>query len=184
MHTRNKIVTIAAATTVVVAIGGAAMASDPTSGNTFTGCVNIATGYLRVIDTSRSGDRGHCITRPGVLRETQITWNQQGVPGPTGSTGPQGPAGPAGTPGTAAVSTYLAPETIVEVMAGTNQFVHSSCNPGDVAISRQIHNVNETLLVSIDGPELSDPTEWTLGVNNVSTLGQEIILSAVCLHNG
>ncbi len=100
-----------AVTTAVLAVGvagGVASASIPDAGTgLFHGCVNNLTGVLRVIDPSKSGALGHCITGPGPLQETAITWNQTGPQGPSGlkgdkgDPGPAGPAGPQGPPGPA-----------------------------------------------------------------------------------
>ena len=73
----------------------------PDDGGTFHGCVNNATGVVRIVDPSKAGALGSCITTGvAALRETAISWNQQGVPGSAwgdrvqhGATGPQGPAG-------------------------------------------------------------------------------------------
>jgi uncharacterized repeat protein (TIGR02543 family) len=80
---------------------GVVGASVPDSGtNTFHGCVNDATGVMRVIDPAKSGQLGACITTKGVLHETAITWNQQGVPGVAGAQGVAGAPGTNGTNGT------------------------------------------------------------------------------------
>ena len=76
----------------LTAAAGIAYASIPDSGGVFHGCVNKATGVLRVIDTAKTGALGSCIAS-GPLAETAISWNQ------TGPKGPQGPAGPQGAPG-------------------------------------------------------------------------------------
>jgi hypothetical protein len=86
-----------AALTVVTT--GIAVGAVPDLGtHSFHGCVNKATGILRVIDPAKSGSLGNCITS-GVLAETAITWNQVGSAGPAGAAGPPGPAGPAGPKG-------------------------------------------------------------------------------------
>src|SRR6476659_361781 len=85
--------------------GGISWASIPDSGSVYHGCVNKATGILRVVDTTKSGTLGACITTAGALQEQAITWNQvgpagpAGVAGPVGATGPAGPAGPRGDKG-------------------------------------------------------------------------------------
>ena len=85
---------------------GAASAAVPSADGTFDGCVNNATGVVRVVDESKPGSLGQCITTgPSVLREMAITWSQtgpigpQGVPGPPGADGHQGVAGPPGADG-------------------------------------------------------------------------------------
>jgi type VI secretion system secreted protein Hcp len=83
--------------------GGAfAAAAIPGADGTITGCYTSAGGQqgnLRVIDEGQACAKG----------ETQIKWNQKGVPGdrgpegPQGPLGPQGPQGPAGANGTEAI---------------------------------------------------------------------------------
>ena len=103
----------AAFTSVGLLAGGAvvATAAMPDNGGVYHGCINDATGVLRVVDSSKSGQLGACISTKGVLHETAITWNQTGpagtagaigapgVAGPAGAAGAQGPAGPAGALG-------------------------------------------------------------------------------------
>ncbi|MDQ1424824.1 MAG: trimeric autotransporter adhesin [Acidimicrobiaceae bacterium] len=84
-----------------LAWGATAVASIPDAGHVIHGCVNNATGILRAVDTAKSGPLGNCITTPGALQETVITWNQSGPAGPIGVPGPAGPAGLAGLTGPA-----------------------------------------------------------------------------------
>ncbi|WP_426574371.1 hypothetical protein [Aquihabitans sp. McL0605] len=89
----------AVAVTLMLITGtSVARAATATPDTTVHGCINQATGVLRVIDPTKTGGLGHCITSPAALRETELTWNQKGDPGPIG---PSGPAGPAGAPGPA-----------------------------------------------------------------------------------
>ena len=94
-----------AVTTAVLATGIAgtvAVASIPDTGGQFHGCYNNKTGALRVIDPSKSGTQGNCVTSPASQAETGITWNQtgpQGLAGPVGPAGPQGPKGDTGATG-------------------------------------------------------------------------------------
>ena len=77
------------------ALAGAAWAAIPDPSGEFHGCVNNRTGALRVIDPSKTGFAGQCLTHHH--GETAITWNQTGSQGPKGDTGSQGPAGPQGS---------------------------------------------------------------------------------------
>jgi hypothetical protein len=88
------------------AAAGVASAAIPDTGTgLFHGCENKATGVIRLIDPTLSGNLGHCITAAGVLQEIAVTWNQSGPagaagqPGATGATGAQGAPGVAGAPG-------------------------------------------------------------------------------------
>ena len=75
-------------------------AAIPDDGGTFHGCVNNATGVVRIVDPSKPGSLGSCITTgAAVLRETAITWNQQGVPGTAGAPGAVGAPGATGPQG-------------------------------------------------------------------------------------
>src|ERR1700733_1248674 len=85
--------------------GGIAYATIPGSGNVYSACMLKGVGTIRLIDTSLPASNllGHC-----TALETQVTWNQTGVPGspgatgaagPTGARGPTGATGPAGAQG-------------------------------------------------------------------------------------
>jgi hypothetical protein len=65
----------AAAGVAALAVAGTAWAVIPDADGTFHGCVNQATGLVRVVDPERSGTLGRCISSgPAVLRETPIEW--------------------------------------------------------------------------------------------------------------
>jgi Collagen triple helix repeat (20 copies) len=94
---------------LVAATVGIASAAIPDTGTlVFHGCRNKATGVVRLVDPSLSGNLGHCISSPGVLQELAFTFNQSGPAGPVGpagasgaagAPGPKGDPGPAGDPG-------------------------------------------------------------------------------------
>jgi hypothetical protein len=63
------------------------------------GCVNQATGVMRVIDPAKAGTLGNCITATGPLKETAITWNQTGPQGIAGTNGKDGAPGKDGVDG-------------------------------------------------------------------------------------
>lgn len=100
---RSRTAKIALPTVAALGAGGAfAAAAIPGADGTITGCYMSAgggQGNLRVIDEGESCGKN----------ETQIKWNQKGVPGdrgpegPIGPEGPQGPQGPAGANGTEAL---------------------------------------------------------------------------------
>jgi hypothetical protein len=99
LRSRLAIATTASVVTMGVA-GSVAVASIPDEGTgVFHGCVNNATGVMRVVDPSKTGTLGSCITKAGVLQETAITWNQTGPPGPQGLQGLKGDPGASGAPG-------------------------------------------------------------------------------------
>jgi len=80
-----------------------ALAGRSGGGETIQGCVNRATGILRVV-----GSADECLTagHPKVkkfpaLLETPLSWNQQGQPGLPGTPGERGQQGEPGAPGAA-----------------------------------------------------------------------------------
>jgi hypothetical protein len=99
---RRVRVSVAAAVLLVIVAAGAAYATIPDGNGVYTACLLKSTGTIRLIDPSISGSTllNHC-----TQYETEITFNEQGQPGPkgatgaTGATGPAGPAGPAGPTG-------------------------------------------------------------------------------------
>ena len=92
---RSRTAKIALPTVAALGAGGAfAAAAIPGAGGEITGCYTSAggaQGNLRVID-----EGGTC-----GKNETQIKWNQKGVPGDRGPEGPIGPEGPRGSQGPA-----------------------------------------------------------------------------------
>jgi collagen triple helix repeat protein len=93
---RRVRVSVAAAVLLVLVAAGAAYATIPDGHGVYTACLLKSTGTIRLIDPSITGNSllNHC-----TQYETQITFNEQGQPGPTGATGATGPAGPAGPTG-------------------------------------------------------------------------------------
>jgi hypothetical protein len=88
---------------IVVASSSVAWAAIPGPGGVINGCYTAVSGNLRIVDGTT------CLPK-----ETPISWNQAGTPGPAGpagpagkngidgkdgATGPTGPAGPAGKDG-------------------------------------------------------------------------------------
>ncbi len=90
-----------ASTAAVLAVGAIAIttvsasaSSTSTSAATITACRNVVTGVLRLPPSGQS-----CISLPGPVRETPVTWNGAGSPGPVGPAGPQGAPGATGPKG-------------------------------------------------------------------------------------
>ena len=108
-----------AVATVAVFGSGVVSAAVPSADGTFDGCVNNATGVVRVVDESKSGTLGQCITTgPSVLRETAITWSQTGPVGPSGPAGVPGPPGPPGPPGADGVDAPVPEEVLISSQIG------------------------------------------------------------------
>ena len=106
-----------------LAAAGLAYATIPSGSGVYTGCLLKATGTIRLIDPTL-GDKsllGHCTSL-----ETQITFNEQGPPGPVGATGPAGPTGPAGATGPAGPAGPAG-----QAGADGTSVTSSSLNPGD-----------------------------------------------------
>jgi type VI secretion system secreted protein Hcp len=88
--TRYGTAALFVAVALVGAAVGAAVAAVPDANGVITGCYNVTSGALRIVDTARS----KCSSS-----ETTLTWNQKGVKGDQGAQGVQGTPGPQGTPG-------------------------------------------------------------------------------------
>ncbi len=61
----------------LVLMGSIATASAAV-GPQIRACTNDATGVVRIVDPARPGLLGRCVTAPGALHETTVTWNQVG----------------------------------------------------------------------------------------------------------
>ena len=93
--------------TLVLLAGGVAIAAIPDSSGTFRGCVNIASGVVRLLPNSLPAPYNDCITSsviaanglPPFMTEVPVTWNQQGPKGDIGLTGAPGPKGDTGLTG-------------------------------------------------------------------------------------
>lgn len=88
---RGQRITIFAAAAIIVS-AVIAYANIPSANGVISGCRNLSTGDLRVID-AEAGDK--CDTRIEAL----LNWSQSGPQGPAGPQGPQGPTGPQGPQG-------------------------------------------------------------------------------------
>ncbi len=160
-----------------LALSGVAMAAVPGANGVITGCYDVKTGALRVIDaeagqTCRSNN------------ETQVTWSQTGPQGPKGDTGPQGiqglkgdtgdvgPQGPQGVQGgpgpqgeqgiqgpqglqgpagVAGVSGYEIAHRQTTLNANTTWEIDLSCPGGKVVLSGGYAHYNLPTSESING---------------------------------
>jgi uncharacterized repeat protein (TIGR02543 family) len=93
---RKRLITTAAGTLVAATIAGVAWASIPGAGNVYTACMLKGVGTIRLIDKSLPSTNlmSRCTDK-----ETEISWNQTGQPGPVGPQGSKGDVGPAGPQG-------------------------------------------------------------------------------------
>lgn len=165
-------------------LGGAAMvsASGSTADGMILGCVNDATGVVRVVDPAKPGNLGRCISA-GLLRETALTWDVAGPPGPPGAPGADGVPGPPGAPGPAGVGQIvLGEERTVIVHPGTLDRVESLCPDGSIPIGRNYRDLggfgsNTTIMLDLQN---IDATGWLFAVRNddpfdMTTIGVQAI---------
>ena len=190
--------TMAGAAWGLMLFGGATVvsASVPNTDGTISGCINDATGVVRIIDTSKPGTLGRCIS-VGILRETPVTWNARGLPGPTGGTGSAGPAGPAGPPGadgaagpagavgpqgppgpSPSIDIYLMPIATVDVAPGEFGVVSSPCPPATVPIGRDLFTDGEFSITT----DAAGHERWNVIARNGSNFPGSIVLAAKCIN--
>ena len=95
---RSKRVLAAAAGGLLVAAtaGAVASATIPGDGNVYKACMLKNVGTIRLIDPSLPSN--NLMSRCSSL-ETQVSWNQKGLPGPVGPVGPVGTKGDKGDAG-------------------------------------------------------------------------------------
>jgi hypothetical protein len=95
---RSRVLRVALVTGVLLAVaGGVAYATIPDAAGVYTACKLNALGTIRLIDPALPSTSllQHCNTS----FETQISWNQQGQPGPQGPRGVTGDTGAQGLKG-------------------------------------------------------------------------------------
>jgi hypothetical protein len=189
---------LGAAIVAACLIGAATVvsASIPGPDGTISGCVNDVTGVVRIVDETKSGALGRCIST-GVLRETSVHWNEAGVSGatgPAGATGPTGPPGAQGPPGPAGAAGAPGPAGAGEVVVGApagataapggSAFVEALCPAGATAIGREYRTVSG---FGVDVTTLSDVrnlagTGWALTFRNDDQLDfADVVILAICL---
>lgn len=94
---RKRLLTVAAGAVVAVAIAcGIAYATIPGAGNVYSACMVKGVGTIRLIDKSLPSTNlmSHCTDK-----ESEISWNQAGQPGPAGLQGAKGEPGAPGKDG-------------------------------------------------------------------------------------
>ena len=88
----SKALVVAMAAAAGLAVAAISLGAIPGSSGTISACYAKSNGGLRVIDAESGAS---CVAN----KESALSWNQQGPPGPQGEQGLQGPAGPQGDPG-------------------------------------------------------------------------------------
>jgi hypothetical protein len=143
----GKTVVVAMAAAVSLAVAAISLGAIPGATGTISGCYAKSNGSLRVID-AESG--AACITN----KETALSWNQQGPPGPQGPVGPQGPPGPVDTQMVFAVE---------ETFDGFDlKFAHAACPSGETAtgggylVGASSYPDQAQITVKDSGPSMSD----------------------------
>ena len=199
-----------AVATVAALVGsGAVSAAIPSDDGTFHGCVNNATGVVRVIDDPKPGSLGSCTTSgPSWLQETAITWSATGPVGPQGPLGPEGklgpngpagepgptgPIGPAGPQGSAGPAGAVGPQGppglagyqvishTIAADAGQRAGWASACPSGKSAISGGVRPASSTLPTVVVASYPQNTAVWNTQVENMSTAAQSYTFYAVCV---
>lgn len=152
------------AVAAVLVGGGLAVAAVPDAQGKINGCVNNATGVVRIIDTAKTSALGKCITTPGVLHESALEWSQTGPAGPAGSQGVAGPkggdgaTGPAGPAGNADISSLTgSPCTTHDGTAGTVSVIANSNDDLVLHCSAAAVPEPRILSISVSPSELLPP---------------------------
>ena len=150
---RSRTAKIAIPTVAALGAGGAfAAAAIPGADGTITGCYTSggnAQGNLRVIDEGESCSKA----------ETQIKWNQKGVPGDRGPEGPIGPQGPEGAQGPAGANG-------TEALLIGGEALNSGRADAFVVIDGIKGESNDSKLA-----DAIDIKSFSFGVTNVATIG-------------
>lgn len=103
---------------LLVAAGGAAVASIPGAHRVISACYQKKGGNLRVVDTSKRGFAGKCRKS-----EKSLSWNEQGprgLDGVAGSQGTQGVQGLKGDPGSAVAFARVAADGTLDTAHSKN----------------------------------------------------------------
>jgi hypothetical protein len=123
-------------TIALLALGATmAYAAIPDSNGVYTACRLNAIGTIRLIDHSLPATS---LLSRCTARETEITWNAAGQPGPAGAAGAPGPAGPVGGTGPAGPAfthpvEVFGPQVLIPV--GETRDVTATCPPDTVAVA-------------------------------------------------
>ncbi len=140
--------------------GGIAYATIPNAAGVYTACKLNALGTIRLIDPSLPSTSllQHCTSL-----ETQITWNQQGVPGAAGTNGTNGKDG-------------------VNGLAGTNGTNGAPCLP---SIPACVGPTGPAGAAGKDGTNGTDGKNGTNGIDGTSVTTQTLAVGDVnCTYGG
>lgn len=183
---RRSLAIAATAGAVVLASTGIAFAQITATGP-WTGCVNNATGALRVIDPSS----GQSCVQSGRKAETQIEWNAvgpqgiQGIQGIQGEKGDTGEKGDAGSPGTFSTSTVTiarsAKTSTADAVATASCPTGSTATGGGFSVVEGLGYdfvVQTSIPVETGSP--SRPTGWTVTATSATNIPIGFVAYAVC----
>ena len=141
---------------------GVASAAIPDTDGTIHGCVNEATGVVRVVDPAKPGNLGSCITTgPRLLREAAVDWQQTGV---------AGPPGPPGEPGLDAISHRSAHHPALEIpAAGRTVDAYAWCEPGEQVLAGFYGGLAPGGHVVGEGPEIAQTRQgWSFSLSTTT----------------
>jgi hypothetical protein len=174
----TAVIALVAAGGLVVGGGAIAAAQIPSSTGQITACYLKSGGSLRVIDSATAKCKS---------TETQLTWNQSGVPGQDGTSG---------TDGTNGVSGYEVVRGTFTIEAGTQYLLAGAtakCPAGKVITGggsslegsdgRQFFSTVYEIFNSGPG---SDPNSWavsfgTARATDSSNAGDKVVATAYCI---
>ena len=156
-------------------IGSGVVGATPDTDGTIHGCVNEATGVVRVVDSAKPGNLGACIiTGPRLLREQALDWQQ---------IGPAGPPGPPGGLGAVAhrVSDYPALEIPA---AGRTVDAYVWCEPGERVLAGFYGGLPPGGHVVSEGPEITQTRQgWSFSLSTTTgaTMLTDFSARATCV---
>jgi type VI protein secretion system component Hcp len=172
----------------IITVAVPSLASVPDSAGVIHGCINKATGVVRVIDTAKTGTLGQCITT-GALAEQPVNWSQTGPAGAPGSPGTPGQNGTPGIPGTSGQNGAIGPQgpqgatgaqgpegpqgpqgpagtgCATECVAAPNTAIYLVLTPSGA----QAPILGES--VSANHPGAIDVQAYSMGISNQTTIG-------------
>ena len=171
-----------ASTVGLVAVGaiGLRAAASPDDAGVIHACVNDATRVARIIDTDSSSPLNQCLTGPGPLRETPVTWNAAGPPGPEGEPGRPGTGVEFALAGMDAVDasgeqlTTGSSQDMWQVPAGATVHLRGDCPSDARAINASWSGAAGLNLVASHGAYNGLASSWEVVLENTSGLDVEI----------
>lgn len=163
MTVSRKAAAIALGTVLTLAAGGAAVASQHSSGH------EAKAG--RVVHACVTPKHVTLIGRACHPGEHRVSWNRRGRPGPAG---PQGPAGPAGL-----ANIHQSVGVDLNLAVGDSQPVAATCVTGQ-AIGGAWTDATPNAIVVPTESQVKDNNTWQFTFFNATAQPQRITAYAVC----